>query len=342
MTSDPSPRVARFDTAGGRVVYRLRIEVFPGFTGNAYVVDDGARPILVDTGSGSERSDADLRAALAELVPAFGRRIALRDLEAVIVTHGHIDHFGGVHGIRRESGARFGIHPLDRRVLASYGERLIVASHALDLFFHAAGVDELKRRRYIATYRETKNFFAGGFQVDFTFEEGSLAEHGLALEAYHVPGHCPGQVCLRVDDVLLTADHVLERISPHLAPEAITSETGVGHYLASLAKIERLEGIRLGLGGHLGAIEDIPGRIAVIRRQLHGRLDQVLDLCATPRRIVDVSRAIYGQVRSYHVLLAILEAGALVEYLYQRGDLVAANLDDLERDTLPAFLYQRA
>jgi hypothetical protein len=102
-----------------------------------------------------------------------------------------------------------------------------------------------------------------------------------------------------------------------------------------------VEGVRLGLGGHLGAIPDIVRRSGEIRRQLESRLEKVLELCATPSTILEVSRGIYGKVRSYHVLLAILEAGALVEYLYQRGELVAANLDQLEREANPAILYRR-
>ena len=44
---------------------------------------------------------------------------------------------------------------------------------------------------------------------------------------------------------------------------------------------------------------------------------------------------------SYHVLLALLEAGALVEYLYQRGELVASNVEEIETETNPAFLFRR-
>lgn len=333
-------RVHRFDTAGGRSVYRLRLEVFPGFSGNAYLIDGGAKPVLVDTGSSSPQSLADLESAFAELRREHGVAITPADLGAIVVTHGHIDHFGGLAGLAGKTQAPVGIHVLDRRVISSWAERLVVASRQVGLFFHQAGVAPEKCERYLATYRATKSLFRSHPPVDFTFDEGPLL--GGELEAIHVPGHCPGQVNLKVDDLLLTADHVLEKITPHLAPEMITSETGVGHYLASLRKIEKVEGVRLGLGGHLGEIPDIPRRVAEIRHQLEGRLEKVVGLCADkPQTILDISRAIYGRVRSYHVLLAILEAGALVEYLYQHGDLVVANLEELEREANPAVLYRR-
>lgn len=333
-------RVHRFDTAGGRRVYRLRLEVFPGFSGNAYLIEGGAKPVLVDTGSSSPQSAADLEAAFAELRRDHGVALTPADLGAIVITHGHIDHFGGLDALAGKTQAPVGIHVLDRRVISSWSERLVVATRQVGSFFHQAGVAAEKRERYLDTYRAAKAFFKSHPPVDFTFDEGPIL--GGELEAIHVPGHCPGQVNLKVDDLLLTADHVLDRITPHLAPEMITSETGVGHYLASLRKIEKVEGVRLGLGGHLGEIPDIAKRSAEIRRQLEGRLEKVLDLCAAaPRTVVDISRAIYGRVRSYHVILAILEAGALVEYLYQHGDLVVANLEELEREANPAILYRR-
>ena len=332
-------RVHRFDTAGGRRVYRLRIEVFPGFSGNAYLIEGGEKPVLVDTGSSSPQSAADLEAAFAELRQEHGLAVTPADLGAIVITHGHIDHFGGLAGLAGKTAAPVGIHVLDRRVITSWTERLVVASRQVGQFFLQAGAGPEKTARYLETYRASKTLFKSHRSADFTFDEGPLL--GGELEAIHVPGHCPGQVCLKVDDVLLTADHLLEKITPHLSPEMITSETGVGHYLASLRKIEKVADVRLGLGGHLGEIPDIARRSGEIRRHLEARLEKVLELCQSPSTILEISRGIYGRVRSYHVLLAILEAGALVEYLYQRGELVAANLDELEREAHPAILYRR-
>lgn len=339
-TNTHSSRIERFDTAAGRRVYRLQLEVFPGFFGNAYLIEGGDKPILVDTGSSTPQSIADLDAAFAELESAHGLKVKPADLGAIVITHGHIDHLGGLAGLEEKTEAPVGIHILDRRVITNWSERLIVASRQVGQFFEQAGVEPLKKERYLEIYRATKAFFQSRKTVDFSFEEGPIL--GGELEATHVPGHCPGQVALRVDDLLLTADHILEKITPHLSPEMITSETGVGHYLASLHKIEKIEGIRLGLGGHRGAIPDIAARAQEIARHLELRLEKVLDLCHEPRTIVDISRSIYGRVRSYHILLAILEAGALVEYLYCRGELVAANAEELEREANPAILYRRA
>ncbi len=330
--------VDRFATSRGRHIYRLPMAVFPGFVGNAYLVCGGAEPILVDCGSGQEASNRDLERGFEQIRERFDETLRIADVGRIVITHGHIDHFGGLSLVRRHTGAPIAVHVLDQRVLSGWEERVIVASKKVDHFLEGAGIRDQMRAAYMRMYLSTKGLFRS-LPVDLAFTEGEVA--GGELEAIHVPGHCPGQVCLRVDDLLLTADHLLEKISPHISPETLTLSTGIGHYLASLAKIERLDGIRLGLGGHQGEIADVAGRSAQIRGLIEKRLESVTEFCAEPRRIADVSRHVFGTQQSYHVLLALLEAGALVEHLYQHGQLVATNVEEIEAGRNPVILYRR-
>ncbi len=329
--------VDRFTTDRGRRIYRLPMRVFPGFVGNAYAVCGGAAPILVDCGSGQGASNRDLERGFAQIGERFGEPLGLADVGRIVITHGHIDHFGGLRFVRRQTEAPVAVHVLDRRVLSGWEERVVVASKKVGGFLEGAGIRDQLRAAYLRMYLATKSLFRS-LPVDESFTEGELADG--ELEAIHVPGHCPGQVCLQVDDVLLTADHVLEKISPHISPEALTLSTGIGHYLESLARIKRVGGIRLGLGGHQGEIADVAGRAAEIRRLTEQRLASVVELCAEPQNIADVSRHVFGQVSSYHVLLALLEAGALVEHLYQLGELVAVNVEEIETGENPVILYR--
>jgi glyoxylase-like metal-dependent hydrolase (beta-lactamase superfamily II) len=324
-----------YTTSGGRVIYSFPVRSFPALVNNIYVISDGDRLILVDCGSGMEQANNDLLAGFAAVRETYGESISLEAINTILITHGHIDHFGGLPFVRRYTDAPIGVHILDRRVLSNHEERLIFASRRLETFLEQAGVAARHVEALMSIYVYAKNFYHST-PVQFLLEEGVPF---AGIDVYHAPGHCPGQVCLQVDDVLQTADHVLSRITPHQAPESITNHMGLSHYLDSLTRIADLDGIRLALGGHEAPMEDLRGRIQAIKQAHQQRLEKVLNICRTPKSIADISRELFGKVESYHVLLALEETGAHVEYLYQRGELVAANLEEIERTSHPVVEY---
>jgi glyoxylase-like metal-dependent hydrolase (beta-lactamase superfamily II) len=329
---------SKFTTSAGRTIYSIPVRAFTALVANIYVIDDGSRHILIDAGSGMEDSNQDLMDGLAAIEETFGEPIRLSELEAILITHGHIDHFGGLPFLRQHTDAPIGVHPLDRRVLSHYEERVVVASRRLESFLQQAGVPADHRANLMAMYLFAKSLYHST-PTQFSLEEGRLALGDIAV--YHVPGHCPGQVCLGIDDFLLTADHVLSRTTPHQAPESITNHMGLGHYLDSLEKIARLDGVRQALGGHEEPITDLNGRVDEIRLAHEDRLEKVLEICQEPTSIAEISLELFGRVGSYHILLALEEAGAHVEYLYQLGELVAVNVAEIESSPQPVILYRR-
>lgn len=329
--------VQKFITEAGRVIYSFPVRSFGNLVNNIYLISDGDALILVDCGSGLEQANEDLVAGFTAVSEQF-EPVSLADLSHILITHGHIDHFGGLPFVRQHTNAPIGVHVLDRRVLSNHEERAIFASRRVTQFLEGAGVSEEHQQQLMQVYLFAKRYYKS-LPVQFLLEEGTPTVNGI--QVFHMPGHCSGQVCLLVDDVMLTADHVLARITPHQAPESITQSTGLGHYLDSLRKMEQIPGIRLGLGGHEDAMGDVYGRVQAIRQSHEERLGKVLDICRTPKSIADISRELFGSVQSYHVLLALEEAGAHVEYLYQRGELVAANLEEIEQTSHPVVLYGR-
>jgi len=98
----------------------------------------------------------------------------------------------------------------------------------------------------------------------------------------------------------------------------------------------------LTLGGHKKPITDLPVRLEAIRQLHRQRLDQVLSFLSQPHNIAQVSQALFGEVHGYNVLLALEEAGAHVEYLYQRGFLGISNLAEFESSqAMIPVMYQR-
>ncbi|RMG95929.1 MAG: MBL fold metallo-hydrolase [Chloroflexi bacterium] len=331
-------KLQKFTTENGRIIYTFPIQSFPSLVNNIYVISDGQHRILVDTGSGMESTNEELLAGFTAITDQY-EPISLADIDYILITHGHIDHFGGLPFVRQFTDAPIGVHVLDRRVLSNHEERVVFASRRLENFLESAGVSAEHREALMSVYLFAKTYYRST-SVQFLLEEGQSTVGDL--QVYHVPGHCPGQVCLQVDDILLTADHILSYTTPHQAPESITNNMGLGHYLDSLTKIEQLPGIRLGLGGHEEVIFDVYGRIRQIKQAHEDRLQKILEICTTPKSIAEISRELFGRVESYHVLLALEETGAHVEYLYQRGELIAANLDEIAQYSHPVVKYRCA
>ena len=331
--------VRRFVTAGGAVIYLMQVETFPDHVNNVYLIREGARSTLYDCGSQMAQSADELRRANLILRQVYGEKDGLDAVGDVVISHAHIDHFGGVGAwVGR---AAIHVHEFDARVLTRFEERIVTASMQVGVFLERAGVDESTRHELGNMYVFTKQLFV-------SVPNGSdvrLITDGTQINGYiahHAPGHCPGQICLQVHDVLLTADHVLPRITPHQSPESITPWTGLDHYFISLEKFRHIGGVDLALPGHEEPIPRLQQRIVEIEQFHRARLEKVRQLCQEPRTIAELSASLFGAQSGYGRLLALEEAAAHAEYLARRGWLEIANLEELVKNPNPVLRYRTA
>jgi glyoxylase-like metal-dependent hydrolase (beta-lactamase superfamily II) len=328
--------VQRFRSKAGARIYCMCVETFPKHINNIYLLIDDGSTILFDCGSGLESSRRDLALGFAVVRAAFGEIARYTDVDWCVVSHAHYDHFGGANLLKRETRARLAVHELDARVLSCFDERLVIASKDCDIFWRRAGVEDGERANLLGMYTAAKSSFRPQ-EVDRLLRDGDTI--GPGYKVHHVPGHCPGLMCLQVHDVLLTSDHVLARITPHQFPQAITPFGGLEHYFHSLSKVRRVDGLNFALGGHEEPIWDLRARVDAIALFHRDRLARVQALCAAPRTVVQVAQDMFGEQEGYSRVLALDEAGAHVEYLHQLGRLRIANLEEVARARDPVIEY---
>jgi glyoxylase-like metal-dependent hydrolase (beta-lactamase superfamily II) len=233
------------------------------------------------------------------------------------------DLLDGISALRTDFGERLDLSDI-KHILVTHGHK----DHFGGL--ERAGVPAEPRQIMIDMYGFAKKHVRS-VNVDFTLDEDVAFE---GMQFVHTPGHCPGQVCIILGDVMLSADHILSRTTPHQAPESITNYTGLGHYRDSLRKVEKLDGIALALGGHEDPVRDVYGRIHEIQQSHERKLNRILDIIkqiGQPCTIYEITEVMYPGKTGYDTLLAI--------YLYQHGYLSVANLDEVELEDNPALRY---
>jgi Zn-dependent hydrolases, including glyoxylases len=322
---------AVFETSNGTKIHRIPLEVFPNFWAYVYVIQKDAYCVLIDSGSGTDTSHENLLSGLEKI------GIQPSDLTHVLLTHAHIDHFGGLSKLRPMTSAKIGVHELDVQTVAHHEARLALIGRRLASYLAETGLAEETRDQILSIYRFSKIIYQS-VPVDFTYEAIDMRLD--PFEFIHLPGHCPGHVAIRLDDVIFCGDMVVGGVTPHLSPESIDAHSGLDHYLQALVHLQSwAKAARLILNGHDDVITNLPAHIEATKQNILRRMSKAIAALREPLTIEEVSRAVYGEMKGYNQLLVIEKTGAYIEYFYEHGLIEISNAEELERG-LPAR-YQR-
>ena len=231
---------------------------------------DGGGVALVDAGWDTDEAWGALTSGL---VAAGG---SISDVEAVLVTHIHPDHYGLAGRVREASGAWIGLHPDDAVMLDSrYGDTDALL-HAMMHFLADSGVpaDKLPDLAFASMILKSMVTMA---EPDVLFEDQKEIDlRGWNLRTIWTPGHSPGHVCFYSPDrrLLLSGDHVLPRITPNISVHAQQFPNPLSDYLESLAKVRDLETDEV-LPAHEYRFADLPSRIDEITAHHADRLEEI-------------------------------------------------------------------
>ncbi len=98
----------------------------------------------------------------------------------IINTHGHIDDIGGNRGVKEATGAKILIHEDDAKML----------------------VNPMSNFSFLMGSRVTSP------PADQFLRDGDIIKIGntVELEVIHTPGHSPGGICLKTDNIIFVGD----------------------------------------------------------------------------------------------------------------------------------------
>jgi glyoxylase-like metal-dependent hydrolase (beta-lactamase superfamily II) len=302
---------------------------------NAYLIEDSPLT-LIDSGPNSAKALDELEQALA----ARGHRV--EDIELLVISHQHLDHFGLAQILARRSGAEVAALDALAPYLAGYSEQ----ADADDSFAQGIMLRHGIPPEVVTALRSVSAGFRGwGASVQVTrplHDGGELKLRDRTLKVLHRPGHSPSDTVFFDESrsILLAADHLIKHISSNpLLARPLGSEaeyTGprpqaLLTYIDSLAKTRAME-LSLVLPGHgppiVGHAELIDERMRMHDR----RKAKILRLIeAQPRTAHEIAHELWGNVAVTQAYLTLSEVLGHVDLLLADGSVVEVERDGVVR-----------
>jgi len=269
-------------------VLRLQLPIsLPGLGHvNCYALVDGDGVALVDPGLPGPES---WKALLDRLGKA---EIPVTRVHTVVVTHSHPDHFGGSAQLREVAGAEVLTHD-------SFASSMSQANDDLDPIIADMSDEEIlahwKKRydefgstpwgtkrqpppdeailRFVHMDNGGRRFLSPEATVRVA-DGDAVRFAGREWFALHTPGHTIDHLCLwdPTEGVLLSGDHVLPTITPHIAGSTDIADP-LATFFGSLDRVAALEGVETVLPAHGHPFDDCAGRCHHIKHHHDDRLD---------------------------------------------------------------------
>lgn len=319
-------------------IYRIELPIpFPMKTTNVFFVDDSPKT-LVDTGIKTDASFATLK----EKLEALGASI--ESIERILITHGHIDHYGQAQKISTLSGAPIYIHPKEYGRIRS----LIHTFGPLKSILLRNGLPESLVHQAVG-YMESAQKMADPLNEAFFLEDEEVIPFSsMTWRAIHCPGHSPGLLCFYWPEkrVLFTGDHLLKEITPNPVLNVPLSRsplryTSLREYLSSLKKLETFD-LRLLLPGHGEEVDDPRGLIQKIAAHHQERMGYVLSSLAHGEKTpYEIAGDLFPNVPPFEIFLGISEAVGHLEILRQEGKVRVKERDGIDYYSLEKGLSNR-
>ncbi len=240
-----------------------------------YVLETDRGPYIVDAGWNTDDAFAALSAGLEQAGTSIG------EVQGVLVTHIHPDHYGLAGRVREASGAWIALHPADAALIQDRYDDPTDLLERVGAMLRRVGApaEELPSLQNASM---PVRGFVDAVKPDVLVEDGDRPEvPGWDLTAIWTPGHSPGHLCFWAAErkLMLSGDHVLPRITPNIPFHPQAGADPLGDFLASLHKLEGY-GSEEVLPAHEHRFVGLDARLFELRAHHEQRFSEVLGAIA--------------------------------------------------------------
>ncbi|WP_254838451.1 MBL fold metallo-hydrolase [Natronomonas marina] len=298
-----------------------RIEVPTPFdigTVNCYAFESGALTVI-DPGPDTDEAYEALADGLARI------GAGVEDVERILVTHPHMDHFGIAGRVRDESGASVIAHEHAAAIMRDMEAHFVREQSFFEPFLISMGVPE-STAVAVTEVPEPYLPFQRPIDIDRTVGGGDIVEGAPTFTCVHTPGHAPGSLCYHVPETrtTFTGDHVMSDITPN--PVLTVRIGGEGRtrslpaYMSSLERLLSVDAER-GYGGHREPIPDLHARVRETLDHHRERKEDVAELLeeSGPATAYDLMREMFSGLPTTEVFLGMSEVIGHLDLLEDDG-----------------------
>jgi glyoxylase-like metal-dependent hydrolase (beta-lactamase superfamily II) len=256
--------------------------------------------------------------------------IEKHDINDIILTHYHPDHYGYAGTLQQLTGANVWMTEVDELAGMTCWEP--ASLEFVEANYSKCGLPE--NNAFMLTSDE------GSFnaqvkpypKVNQHLEEGMKILFGKHVyEVIFTPGHSDGLISLynKENSILFSTDHILPRISPNISYWFRGIRNPLEAFFHSLKKIQLLDAEYV-IPSHGMPFNNANKRIEELLEHHQERLHKVYDYIKQPTTIYEVCNLLFKQTLTIHeTRFAIGETLAHLEYLHQNNQCRKSERNDI-------------
>ncbi|MGC9026866.1 MAG: MBL fold metallo-hydrolase [bacterium] len=272
--------------------------------------------ILIDTGIRSEES--------YDLLLSYLKSNNITHLDAIYLTHGHVDHFGAAARLRKQGIVeKIFIH---EREISNISNEYNEVIYTVYLKQYGIPSDIIEMMKYASVFFDN---FADRLDNLSFIKPGDIVEYdGGAFEVIHTPGHTSGSICFydKQKGFMLSGDTLLSRLSPNplldLAVDGGRRKSLI-EYISSLELLYNM-GIKTVYPGHYETIHDHRALIKNLLTFHYKRMMKIHNIIKqTPMTPYEITEKLFRKLNQMDIFLAASEVIGHLDLLEQH-DMVSS------------------